>query len=166
MEHEELNINWKTGHMMIVMDRFFPCSVKDLNFLLNKCICLDWEHEGDIIKQIEDHCIRGIAETEEYKRILPQMEAETREDLAELCTKVATRERIVEGIKADRDAAKGKEKKQLSEVLKKAKEDLKSVQAHRRNTEAKVRDYARKYEESDRLIEKYKKNLEILKQRK
>ena len=109
MEHEELNINWKTGHMMIVMDRFFPCSVKDLNFLLNKCICLDWEHEGDIIKQIEDHCIRVIAETEEYK---------------------------------------------------------KSVQAHKRNTEAKVRDYARKYEESDRLIEKYKKNLEILKQRK
>ena len=166
MEHEELHINWTTGHMMLNMERFFPCSSKDLNFLLNKCISLDWEHQDEIIKQIEDHCTRGIADTEEYKRLIPKFLEETQEAVAELEQKVILREQVVRQIQADRNAAKGKDRKQLSEVLKKAKEDLKQVKAHKRNTEAKCSEYVRKADESVRKIERYKKNLEILKQRK
>ena len=161
MEHEELHINWATGHMMLNMERFFPCSSKDLNFLLNKCISLDWEHQDDIIRQIEDHCTRGIAETEEYRRLIPKFKQETQEKVFELEQKVNLREQIVHQIQTDRDAAKGKDRKQLSEVLKKAKEDLKQVKSHKRNTEAKCADYDRKAEESVRKIERYKKNLEI-----
>ena len=153
--------------MTLNAENFFPCSSKDLNFLLKKVIALCyWDEQEKVISQIEDHCTRGIAETEEYKKLMPKFYQETKEHIPELEGKVTQYERMVERIQEDKKNTKGQKKKDLAAVLKKAKEELKTAKSHLRNTEAKCKEYVRKFEESSKKIERYKQNLEILKQRK
>ena len=171
MEHETIEIKYQTdgGHgcMTLNAENFFPCSSKDLNFLLKKVIALCyWDEQEKVISQIEDHCTRGIAETEEYKKLMPKFYQETKEHIPELEGKVTRYERMVERIQEDKKNAKGQRKKDLAAVLKKAKEELKAAKSHLRNTEAKCKEYVRKFEEASKKIERYKQNLEILKQRK
>lgn len=171
MEHEIIEIKYQTdgGHgcMTLNAENFFPCSSKDLNFLLKKVIALCyWDEQEKVISQIEDHCTRGIAETEEYKKLMPKFYQETKEHIPELEGKVTQYERMVERIQEDKKNAKGQRKKDLAAVLKKAKEELKAAKSHLRNTEAKCKEYVRKFEEASKKIERYKQNLEILKQRK
>lgn len=171
MEHEIIEIKYQTdgGHgcMTLNAENFFPCSSKDLNFLLKKVIALCyWDEQEKVISQIEDHCTRGIAETEEYKKLMPKFYQETKEHIPELEGKVTQYERMVERIQKDKKNAKGQRKKDLAAVLKKAKEELKAAKSHLRNTEAKCKEYVRKFEEASKKIERYKQNLEILKQRK
>lgn len=171
MEHETIEIKYQTdgGHgcMTLNAENFFPCSSKHLNFLLKKVIALCyWDEQEKVITQIEDHCIRGIAETEEYKKLMPKFYQETKEHIPELEGKVTQYERMVERIQEDKKNAKGQRKKDLAAVLKKAKEELKTAKSHLRNTEAKCKEYVRKFEEASKKIERYKQNLEILKQRK
>jgi len=153
--------------MTLNAENFFPCSSKDLNFLLKKVIALCyWDEQEKVISQIEDHCTRGIAETEEYKKLMPKFYQETKEHIPELEGKVTQYERMVERIQEDKKNAKGQRKKDLAAILKKAKEELKAAKSHLRNTEAKCKEYVRKFEEASKKIERYKQNLEILKQRK
>lgn len=171
MEHEVIEIKYTTngGHgcMTLNAEKFFPCSSKDLKFLLKKVIDLaSWDDQNRIINQIEDHCTRGIAETEEYKKLMPKFYQETKEHISELEGKVRQYEQMVERIQEDKKNAKGQRKKDLAAVLKKAKEELKDTKAHLRNTEAKCKEYVRKFEQSSKKIERYKQDLEILKQRK
>ncbi len=171
MEHETIEIKYQTdgGHgcMTLNAENFFPCSSKDLNFLLKKVIALCyWDEQEKVISQIEDHCTRGIAETEEYKKLMPKFYQETKEHIPELEGKVTQYERMVERIQEDKKNAKGQRKKDLAAILKKAKEELKAAKSHLRNTEAKCKEYVRKFEEASKKIERYKQNLEILKQRK
>lgn len=171
MEHETIEIKYQTdgGHgcMTLNAENFFPCSSKDLNFLLKKVIALCyWDEQEKVISQIEDHCTRGIAETEEYKKLMPKFYQETKEHIPELEGKVTQYERMVERIQEDKKNAKGQRKKDLAAILKKAKEELKAAKSHLRNTEAKCKEYVRKFEEAPKKIERYKQNLEILKQRK
>ena len=171
MEHEEIRIEYTTsgGHGCMVLNAevFFPCGVGILKKLLKNTVSLcDWQQEEAIIRQIEDHCTRAIAETEEYKKLMPQFYAETKEHIPELEERVTQYERMVKRIQEDKNNAKGQRKKDLAAVLKKAKEELKAAKAHLRNTEAKCNEYVRKTEEAVRKIGLYKKDLEILKQRK
>lgn len=171
MEHEEIKIEYTTsggsGCMTLNAEVFFPCGVGILKKLLKNTVSLcDWQQEEAIIRQIEDHCTRAIAETEEYKKLMPQFYAETKEHIPELEEMVRTKEQAVSNLLIHYKAARGKEKKELAEVVKKAKEDLKQAKAHLRNTEVKCNEYVRKTEEAVRKIELYKKDLEILKQRK
>lgn len=171
MEHEEIRIEYTTsgGHgcMTLNAEVFFPCGVGILKKLLKNTVSLcDWQQEEAIIRQIEDHCTRAIAETEEYKKLMPKFYQETKEHIPELEGKVTQYERMVERIQEDKKNAKGQRKKDLAAVLKKAKEELKVAKSHLRNTEAKCNEYVRKTEEAVRKIELYKKDLEILKQRK
>ena len=171
MEHETIEIKYQTdgGHgcMTLNAENFFPCSSKHLNVLLKKVIALCyWDEQEKVISQIEDHCTRGIAETEEYKKLMPKFYQETKEHIPELEGKVTQYERMVERIQEDKKNAKGQRKKDLAAVLKKAKEELKTAKSHLRNTEAKCKEYVRKFEEASKKIERYKQNLEILKQRK
>lgn len=171
MEHEEIKIEYTTsgGHgcMTLNAEVFFPCGVGILKKLLKNTVSLcDWQQEEAIIRQIEDHCTRAIAETEEYKKLMPKFYQETKEHIPELEGKVTQYERMIERIQEDKKNAKGQRKKDLAAVLKKAKEELKAAKSHLRNTEAKCKEYIRKTEEAVQKIELYKKDLEILKQRK
>lgn len=171
MEHEEIRIEYTTsgGHGCVTLNAevFFPCGVGILKKLLNNTVSLcDWQQEEAIIRQIEDHCTRAIAETEEYKKLMPKFYQEAKEHIPELEGKVTQYERMIERIQEDKKNAKGQRKKDLAAVLKKAKEELKAAKSHLRNTEAKCNEYVRKTEEAVRKIELYKKDLEILKQRK
>ncbi len=171
MEHEEIEIKYTTdsGHgcMILNAEHFFPCSSKDLKFLLKKVIALaDWSDQDRIINQIEDFCTRAIGETEEYKKLMPKFYQEKKEQIPELEGKVTQYERMVKQIQEDKALAKGQKKKDLAEVLKKAKSELKAARSQLRNTEAKCKEYIRKFEQSSKDIERYKQNLEILKQRK
>lgn len=171
MEHEEIRIEYTTsgGHgcMTLNAEVFFPCGVGILKKLLKNTVSLcDWQQEEAIIRQIEDHCTRAIAETEEYKKLMPKFYQETKEHIPELEGKVTQYERMIERIQEDKKNAKGQRKKDLAAVLKKAKEELKAAKSHLRNAEVKCNEYVRKTEEAVRKIELYKKDLEILKQRK
>lgn len=169
MEHETIEIAYSTdsghGHMTLNAEYFFPCQQGILKKLL-KTVALDWQHEEEIIKQIEDHCTRGIQEAEEYKKLIPKFYEETREKIPELEQRVRTREQAVKNLQVHYKLARGQERKQLSETLKKAKEDLKQSRSVLRNTEAKCKEYIMKMDNTIRMIQKYKDNLELLKQRK
>ena len=171
MEHETIEIKYTTdsGHgcMTLNAEHFFPCSSKDLKFLMKKVISLaDWSDQDRIISQIEDFCTRAIAETEEYKKLVPKFYQENKEKLPELEGRVTQYARMVELIQKDKTLAKGQRKRDLAEALKKARSELKAARSLLRNTEAKCKEYIRKFEQSFKDIERYKKNLEILKQRK
>ena len=171
MEHEEIRIEYTTsggsGCMTLNAEVFFPCGVGILKKLLKNTIALcDWQQEEEIIKQMTDHCIRGIEEEQQYKDRIPRLYQESKEKIPELTERVRTREQAVNNLLVHYKAARGKEKKELAEVVKKAKEDLKAAKANLRNAEAKCGSYARIAEEAVRKIELYKKDLEILKQRK
>lgn len=49
MEDGVLLIRWETGHMNIILDTFFPCSMDRFKKLL-KVVDLDWEH-ADTLKE-------------------------------------------------------------------------------------------------------------------
>lgn len=107
MEHETIEIKYQTdggyGCMTLNAENFFPCSSKHLNFLLKKVIALCyWDEQEKVISQIEDHCTRGIAETEEYKKLMPKFYQETKEHIPELEGKVTQYERMVERIQEDK----------------------------------------------------------------
>ncbi len=54
------------GHMVLNADKFFPCKVADMRFLLKKVIpLLDWEQQENVVKQMEDACNKGLAELEQ-----------------------------------------------------------------------------------------------------
>lgn len=79
-----LKIKWETGYMNIYMPMFFPCSIAKLNKLL-KVIRLDWEHEEEIIAEMQAYFRRRVPELEaEYKEcarcygIYHQKEADSR----------------------------------------------------------------------------------------
>lgn len=171
MEHEEIRIEYTTsggsGCMTLNAEVFFPCGVGILKKLLKNTVSLcDWQQEEEIIRQMVDHCTKGIEEEQQYKDRIPKLYQETKQHIPELEEKVRTREQAVNNLLVHYKAARGQEKKQLAEVVKKAKEDLKVAKANLRNTEAKCGSYARIAEEAVRKIELYKKDLEILKQRK
>lgn len=111
MEHETIEIKYQTdgGHgcMTLNAENFFPCSSKHLNFLLKKVIALCyWDEQEKVISQIEDHCTRGITETEEYKKLMPKFYQETKEHIPELEGKVTQYERMVERIQEDKKKCK------------------------------------------------------------
>lgn len=171
MEHEEIKIEYTTsggsGCMTLNAEVFFPCGVGILKKLLKNTVSLcNWQQEEAIIRQMVDHCTKGIEEEQQYKDWIPKLYQETKQHIPELEEKVRTREQAVNNFLVHYKAARGKEKKELAEVVKKAKEELKAAKSHLRNTEAKCKEYVRKFEEASKKIERYKQNLEILKQRK
>ena len=101
MEHETIEIKYQTdgGHGCMTLNAE--------NFLLKKVIALCyWDEQEKVISQIEDHCTRGIAETEEYKKLMPKFYQETKEHIPELEGKVIQYERMVERIQEDKKKRK------------------------------------------------------------
>ena len=171
MEHEEIKIEYITsgGHgcMYLNAEVFFPCGVGILKKLLKNPISLCyWEQEEKIINQIKDHCHRAILEAEEYRKNLPEWYARTRDAIPELKLKVQFQEEAVSRIQTEKNNSKGQRKKDLADILRKAKEELKKRKASVRNAEAQSKKFLQDFNDLERKIGLYKKDLEVLEQRK
>lgn len=141
----DLEIKYENGQMTIHMDAFFPTSQARLKKLL-KVVDLDFEHQEDHIKQMNDFFNDKLVELEDKKTSSGKKALEYKQ-------KIADTERIV------------KDKKKLSgvrltkEELDKAKEDLQ----HFKNVyAASLSDFNK----SIRQKEQFLKHKEILQQRK
>lgn len=82
MEPGVLSIRWDTGHMDILLDPFFPCSVDRFKKLL-KVIDLDWEHADTLKGTLKVYFQEQISAKRKY--------LETADTLDELAYKTAKR---------------------------------------------------------------------------
>lgn len=47
-----IKINWGSGNMVFIAEKFFPITAEKMTKLYKKCIRYDWEHQDEIVKQI------------------------------------------------------------------------------------------------------------------
>ena len=47
-----IKINWGSGNMVFIAEKFFPITAEKMTKLYKKCIRFDWEHQEEIVKQI------------------------------------------------------------------------------------------------------------------
>lgn len=73
MEQGVLSIRWDTGHMDILLDPFFPCSMDKFKKLL-KVIDLDWEHADTLKETLKVYFQEQIsAKKNTWKRLKTRM---------------------------------------------------------------------------------------------
>lgn len=73
MEQGVLSIRWDTGHMDILLDPFFPCSMDKFKKLL-KVIDLDWEHADTLKETLKVYFQEQIsAKKNTWKRLTTRM---------------------------------------------------------------------------------------------
>lgn len=141
----DLEIKYENGQMTIHMDAFFPTSQARLKKLL-KVVDLDFEHQEDHIKQMNDFFNDKLVELEDKKTSSGKKALEYKQ-------KIADTERIV------KDKKKPSGVRLTKEELDKAKEDLQ----HFKNVyAASLSDFNK----SIRQKEQFLKHKEILQQRK
>lgn len=141
----DLEIKYENGQMTVHMDAFFPTSQARLKKLL-KVVDLDFEHQEDHIKQMNDFFNDKLVELEDKKTSSGKKALEYKQ-------KIADTERIV------KDKKKPSGVRLTKEELDKAKEDLQ----HFKNVyAASLSDFNK----SIRQKEQFLKHKEILQQRK
>ena len=65
MDQGVLSIRWDTGHMDILLDAFFPCSMDKFKKLL-KVIDLDWEHADTLKETLKVYFQEQISAKKKY----------------------------------------------------------------------------------------------------
>ena len=87
-------IKWDTGHMNIVLQNFFPCSVAKFKKLL-KVIALDWENCDKLTEDLKVYFQNQVVECGETAKQSARDYSNLRTQVSELEIMVKTRKKPV-----------------------------------------------------------------------
>lgn len=127
---DELNITTPGGHMVIHLDRFFPCSQKDLKKLL-KVVSIDWEHAEEHIKHIETHVQKRIDLEEQIRTKSGKVYLDLHQRVVDTQTLVETR-KFPSGVTLTKEEWKH-QKEFLKQLQRQEKSELKLFNTCERN---------------------------------
>lgn len=122
-----LNIIWDQGQMKIILDKFFPCSKKELKKLI-AVISIDWEHEKEIKENLKVYFQEKKVEHEAVKKENARWHLEYKQKETDTKEIVETRKRP-NGMSLSKDELK-EEKERLAFYKTIAKNYLSQYKQH------------------------------------
>ena len=167
----DVEIRWTNsggGHgcMVIHQDYFFPAKKSLLKQLLKKVVALDYEHQDDIIKEMESFCIRSIPELEDLRKQRAKDYVDSRQKVADLTPVVEAAEKEIQKIQDAKQFVTKKKKSELNKLLKQKKLNLKTLKSELSGWKHEVQKSLSDTKKILQRIELFKKDIEILQQRK
>lgn len=169
---KNIEIKWTNnsgehGCMTLYTDEFFPASIRTLKKLLTKVIALDYEHQDDIIRQIEEYCTAKISELEVSRKDIARDYADSIQKVSDLKPLIEFSQQEVINIQETKKFVfDQRKKKELTDRLKIKTAHLKELKKEMQQWNRAIKDAINRNNSSLKQIKLLKKNLEILKQRK
>lgn len=127
-----LNMIWDCGRgrAQIILDKFFPCTKRDLKKLL-AVISLDWEHETEIKEHLKAYLQEKVTEHKGAKEESARQHIEYKQKEADAKEIVTTGKRP-DGVPLSKDELK-KEKEKLRRYKVSAGSHLSQYKQHQKN---------------------------------
>lgn len=163
-----LNIKYPNGQMTLALTEFFPNTSGNIRKLFQKVISLNWDDEER--DRISEHLVSWLTarveecSNEELMRSLANTAVSAHTKATEMQTEIDKQTEKVNRMKELVSCVAPVDRKKYKDGLKAEKEKLSALKSRQKDCMSEFRFYKNEISKAKSTVEKYKKNLELVKE--